>query len=124
MTAIARMTLEEVEAELVCLALGGDALEAAHEWRRRQRKTSRPTGSWDRAGRYYPSAEESRACCVGIRTPSRNWPHSLWAHVHSIEHVAHLYRVERKDVMRALRMLDRRDALKSPATSANNSDLN
>lgn len=118
------MTLAEIEAELVCLALAGDALEAAHELRRRRGRESRPDGSWDRAGRYFPSTEEHRACCVGIRTPSRAWPHSLWSHVHSIEHVANLYRVERKDVMRALRMLNRRDALKNSASSAINSNLN
>lgn len=124
MTAIAQMTLAEIEAELVCLALAGDALEAAHELRHRQRRESRPGGSWDRAGRYFPSTEEHRACCVGIRTPSRAWPYSLWSHVHSIEHVANLYRVERRDVMRARRMLDRRDALRSSASSAINSNLN
>lgn len=124
MTALAQMTLAEVEAELVCLALAGDALEAAHELRRRRRRESRPGGSWDRAGRYFPSNDERRACCVGIRTPSRAWPYSLWAHVHSIEHVANLYRVDRKGVMRALRMLDRRDALRNSASGAINSNLN
>lgn len=114
MTPITKMTLDELDAEIVLIALQSDALDAAKEWQQRDARLSRPAGTWDRAGRYYPSPEEFQSCCAAIRPPSRAWPYSLWVHVHSIDHVANIYRVDRKQVMRALRILKRRDQLRPP----------
>lgn len=115
MPAIKHMTLPEVNAELAFIALSGEVLTAALEWRARQARRSKPSGRWDNGGRFYPSAEERRPCCAGVRDPSRNWPRSLWRHVLGYRHVAECYGVDPAALRRAASLLDRRAALLGPA---------
>lgn len=77
--------------------------EAAREYVARQDRKEHPGGSFDKAGRWYPSKKERCECCDYIRTPSRAWPNSLIKHCRSVEHVANLYDVGVKDLRRAAR---------------------
>ena len=56
--------------------------------RRCDLRLSRPDGSTDRGGRWYPNKAEENGCCNSIRTPSRAWPWSLYRHCCSAKHVA------------------------------------
>ena len=69
-------------------------LEAAMEVLRRRERQTRPRGTFDQGGRWWPDAEEQRACCAHIRRPSKGYPYSLLTHCRTAEHVAHLYGVE------------------------------
>jgi|688.fasta_scaffold738627_2 hypothetical protein len=106
MPSLKTMTVEEAKAEIALLALQGDALPAAREWLNRTTRISRPEGQWDGGGRFYPAPNEWRDCCDGIRTPSRAYPYSLWAHVHSATHVAALYGETPAVVRRAAKLLE------------------
>lgn len=106
------MSLVEVEAEIALMAIVGDAVLAAQEWLDRKHRRTQPSGDWDSAGRYEPDDTEWESCCAAIRTPSRAWPYSLWKHVHTASHVANKFEVERAEVMRAARLLERRSELR------------
>jgi hypothetical protein len=110
-TAIKAMSLAEVKAEIVFMALSGGAVLAAEEWRRRGTGQSRPDGTWDNANRYYPSDTERETCCTAIRTPSRAFPYSLWRHAHSHRHVAAKFGTSASELRRAASLLIRRDEL-------------
>lgn len=75
---------------------------AAQEYLDRQDRRSHPAGRKDSGGRWYPSAEERRACCDGVRSPSRAWPWSLMVHCRTAAHVARLYGVEERELRRAV----------------------
>ncbi len=81
--------------------------EALDCYRARQLRQEHPEGSFDKQGRWYPSADETRPCCYAIRFPSRAYRYSLLTHCRSIEHVAALYDVDSK----ALRSLARRESV-------------
>jgi len=81
--------------------------DAAREYIARRDRAKHPLGRFDRAGRWYPDESEARACCAGIRAPSRRWPYSLLLHCRTARHVAQLYGVEASDVRCAARRLDR-----------------
>lgn len=66
------------------------ALQAAELWRRRKSRAEHPDGSFDKAGRWYPSHTESQDCCRYIRRPSRIFPYSFITHCRSKEHIANL----------------------------------
>ena len=68
----------------------------AQEYFDRQSRKSHPDGSFDKAGRWYPSDSEECECCKSIRGPSRSYPYSYMTHCRSVEHVAHLNRLEPK----------------------------
>ena len=78
-------------------------VKAALLYSRRQNRLDQPDGSFDRSGRWYPSEEERQVCCSGIRTPSRAFPYSLNAHCRSIEHIAHLTGVDKKELRKAVK---------------------
>lgn len=80
---------------------GESAVEALETWHRRQIRESHPDGHFDNARRFYPSTDERRSCCDGIREPSRAWPNSFNVHCRSLEHAAELHDVEPEDVRRA-----------------------
>lgn len=46
-----------------------------------------PEGTWDLAGRWYPHDEEKCECCSGLRSPSRDYPKSLWKHCLTKKHI-------------------------------------
>lgn len=50
-------------------------------------KTVYPMGSKDNGGRWYPSKIEKASCCENVRSPSRQWPWSLWEHCRTQKHV-------------------------------------
>jgi len=79
--------------------------EALIEYLNRRDRESDPEGSFDSAGRWYPSDEERQECCRTIREPSRKWPYSLLVHCRSLRHVARLYGVDEQ----TLRLIARRD---------------
>jgi hypothetical protein len=108
------MTRDEIKAALDDFAAAGNAVEAARQWLARNKGPSRPAGRWDGAGRYYPSDDERRECCDDIRRPSRAYPYSLWAHVHSAVHVAALHDVDPANVRRAANLLTRLAELDTP----------
>jgi hypothetical protein len=74
-------------------------------------------GQWDGASRYRPSIDERRACCDDIRTQSKAYPYSLWAHVHSAAHVAALHDVDPANVRRAAKLLTRLPELEEDGAS-------
>lgn len=72
--------------------------QAVQEYLDRQAWIRRPKGKADRAGRWYPADEEVRDCCVNIRTPSRNHPHSYLNHCRTIKHIAQLFGVSESEL--------------------------
>lgn len=71
-------------------------LAAAAELLRRRQSAgwSREAGTWDAAGRWYPSPEEQRPCCTCVRAPSRRWPYSLLNHCRTVRHLALRFEVD------------------------------
>jgi hypothetical protein len=119
MPPINKMTRAQIEAALADLEPTRRAVHAAREWFARNKGQSRPAGRWDGASRYRPSADEHRACCDEIRTPSRAHPYSLWSHVHSAVHVAALHDVDPAHVRRAAKLLTRLSELEEGDVSIN-----
>lgn len=75
------------------------ALEnAAQEYIARKNRTSHPAGNFDKAGRWEPDDEEHCECCNYIRTPSRAYPFSYMTHCRTLDHIAHLYKVDKSDL--------------------------
>lgn len=77
--------------------------EAAHEAFRRKNKTSHPYGSFKNNGTWLPSDKEKQSCCDSIRTPSVKYPYSLMTHCRTIEHIANLYNVDKKELKQAIK---------------------
>lgn len=71
-----------------------DLDEAAAELAARKSRVCYPDGHSDRAGRWYPTAEERQECCSAIRSPSREHPFGLLQHCTTAKHVAALYGIE------------------------------
>ncbi|MHA2344346.1 MAG: hypothetical protein ACXADW_21015 [Candidatus Hodarchaeales archaeon] len=77
-----------------------DVTKAAQEFNNRKNRTSHPNGKTDNGGRWYPSESEKCDCCDRIRDPSRSHPWSLMAHCRTGKHVARLYNVEYRDLIK------------------------
>jgi hypothetical protein len=86
-------------------------LAAAREFLALKSRQAHPAGTFDKAGRFYPSADEMQPCCNAIRTPSRAYPYSYMTHCRTAEHVAHRYGVAVQDVRRAARQMEQRTVL-------------
>lgn len=56
----------------------------------RKDRAQHPDGRFDKAGCWYPSADESRPCCRPIREPSRSYPYSLMRHCRTLRHCRQL----------------------------------
>jgi hypothetical protein len=56
----------------------------------RQSRETHPDGSFDSAGRWYPSDDEECPCCMDIRSPSRAYPFSLMRHCRTRKHIRNL----------------------------------
>jgi len=80
--------------------------EAATEYLARKHGKSRPAGTYDQAGRWYPATGEAKDCCTHVRLPSRAYPYSLLVHCYTLKHVVHLYDVDAKDVRRCVKQLE------------------
>jgi len=70
----------------------------------RQDRTSNPDGTFDKAGRWYPSDSERCDCCTAVRGPSRAYPYSYMTHCRTAAHVAKLHGVPLADLRRAARV--------------------
>ena len=56
----------------------------------RKSRREHPDGTFDKAGRWYPSEAETCECCKHIRPPSRGWPYSLMVHCRTMKHIRNL----------------------------------
>ena len=56
----------------------------------RRDRLMHPRGTFDKGGRWYPSADEECDCCHHIRTPSRSWPYSMLMHCRTFKHCKQL----------------------------------
>ena len=70
--------------------------EAIREYLALKARVRNPEGSFDKAGRFYPS--QKYECCSAVRPPTRNWPYSLVLHCRTAEHVAWAHGVDPKIV--------------------------
>lgn len=61
------------------------------QYQARQDRQEHPDGTFDNAGRWYPSDTEYRACCDHIRRPSRAWPYTLMQHCRTKKHITQLH---------------------------------
>jgi hypothetical protein len=77
------------------------AKEANQEYLDRKARRSHPDGKFDSGGRWYPSDDETQACCHKIRNPSRAWPWSLMHHCRTEKHVANLHGVTVTEMRKA-----------------------
>lgn len=69
-----------------------------------QDRKTHPDGQHDGAGRFFLTPKY--ACCVGIRTPSRGFPHSQMVHARTALHVAHSHNLsDRVNDIRSYRRL-------------------
>lgn len=64
--------------------------EISHIYDLRQSRAEHPDGKFDKAGRWYPSDEESCECCRSVRNPTRSWPYSLMLHCRTRKHITNL----------------------------------
>ncbi len=105
---IENCTLESVQA----------AFRAQARWLRRKERTEHPDGRFDKAGRWYPSADEDCDDYTShTRTPSRAWPNTYNSAARSLEHCEALDGASHDDVllMRRIGALDALDAHTSKA---------
>lgn len=82
-------------------------LKAAQEYLDRRDRITNPDGSFDKAGRWYPSESEECNCCGAIRSPSRAYPYSYMVHCRTAGHVASLYGVDVKELRRVARQIEK-----------------
>ena len=94
------------------------AFRAQARWLRRKERTEHPDGRFDKAGRWYPSADEDCDDYTShTRTPSRAWPNTYNSAARSLEHCEALDGASHDDVllMRRIGALDALDAHTSKA---------
>ncbi len=76
---------------------------AVEEYFGRKHRMFNPTGTFDKAGRWYPDESERRDCCRQVRSPSRRFPYSLMVHCRTIKHVANLFGVDEREMRKEVR---------------------
>ncbi len=79
--------------------------KAAQEYINRKNRDSHPSGVFDKARRWEPDADEWCECCDYIRSPSRTYPFSLMVHCRTIQHIAHLFGVDKNDLRNKVRSM-------------------
>ena len=84
----------------------GKALHGAEIYIARRERKAHPEGTFDKAGRWYPSTSEKCVCCFGLRQPSRRWPYSQMTHCRTFAHVAKLMDVSVTELRAAVRYMD------------------
>lgn len=82
-----------------------DIEKAAQEYIDRKNRDKHPSGVFDNAGRWEPDDDEWCECCSYIRSPSRCYPFSLMVHCRSLEHIAHLFGVDKSDLRKKVRAI-------------------
>ncbi len=75
--------------------------QAAREYVALKERRINPVGRFDGAGRWWPTVP----CTCDVRLPSRAYPYSLLVHMRTAEHVASVFGVARRDVLRAAKDL-------------------
>lgn len=85
-------------------------LKAAQEYLNRRDRISHPSGSFDKASRWYPSESDRCDCCDAIRSPSRAFPYSYMVHCRTAQHVANLRGVDVRELRRAARQIEKATA--------------
>ena len=79
---------------------------AVHEFIARRDRMSHPAGSFDKAGRWYPSSTEHCDCCDSVRGPSRAYPYSYMTHCRTMAHVANLHGASLSELRKEVRRLE------------------
>ncbi len=74
---------------------------AAREYLALKARRINPVGRFDGAGRWWPTVP----CTCQVRLPSRAYPYSYLLHMRTAEHVASVFGVARRDVLRAAKDL-------------------
>lgn len=78
-----------------------DKIEAAARcYLNRKHRRRSPSGSYDKASRWFPEAVERQDCCAQIAAPSRAHPFGLVKHCCTVTHVAQLFRVDEAELRR------------------------
>ncbi len=80
--------------------------QAARTYIARRDRTAHPSGKFDNKSRWYPSEAEHCDCCDAIRSPSAKFPFSYMTHCRTLEHVAHLYHVDVKDLRAEVKRIE------------------
>lgn len=75
------------------------ALSALTTFALRQARIEHPEGSFDNAGRFYPSDDEDCGVTSYIRSPSRSWPNSYMLACRSLDHCERLVDADHDDVL-------------------------
>jgi hypothetical protein len=75
------------------------ALSALTRFSRRQERLEHPEGSFDNAGRFYPSDSEDCGVSSYIRSPSRSYPHSYMLACRTLDHCERLEDADHDDVL-------------------------
>lgn len=83
-----------------------DLGKAALEYIDRRDRGAHPDGTFDKAGRWWPSSSERRPCCKLIRQPSRAHPYSYMVHCRTIPHVAQLFNVPEAALKERVKQID------------------
>lgn len=91
--------------------------EISHIYGLRQSRAEHPDGKFDKAGRWYPSDEESQDCCDTVRSPSRGWPYSLMLHCRTRKHITQLVTSQHLESCSVCRLAERLDDDFSVATA-------
>lgn len=86
----------------------------------RQSRDVDPDGTFDRAGRWYPSDTERCSCCRYISSPTRSYPYSYMTHCRSSEHVANVCDLNNDDKHVFLTAIKQQAAKKASATKKAN----
>lgn len=83
--------------------------KAAREYISRKEHLSHPVGTFDKLWRWEPDAEEScDCCCEFICKPEReSYPCTLFQHCTTIEHIAHLYKVDKSDLRKKVQAMNK-----------------
>ena len=74
---------------------------------KRRGRDEHPSGTFDSAGRWEPTDNESQDCCDSIRSPSRAFPYSYMTHCRTVKHVATLLNADEKVVRKRVKELEK-----------------
>ena len=77
------------------------AVRAALRYLRRKNRDEHPSGNFDNASRWYPSASEKLNTAL-YRTPSRSWPYSYLLPCRSAHHCAMLEKCANVGLVRSI----------------------
>lgn len=73
----------------------------------RQSRHAHPAGTFDKAGRWYPAAEETCSCCDAVREPSRAYPYSYMVHCRTSKHIEQLFNLPAGSIRAEINRRDR-----------------